>query len=38
MIIKKAQEKKEADINQYCHEADFQVGDQVWVSTKNWKT
>jgi len=28
-IIRKAQEKKESNINQYCREEDFQVGDKV---------
>ena len=37
-IIKKAQEKKEVDVNQHRREVDFHVGDKVWVSTKNWKT
>jgi hypothetical protein len=37
-IMKKAQEKKEADVNRHRREVDFQVGDKVWVSTKNWKT
>jgi transposase InsO family protein len=37
-IMKKAQEKKESDVNRHRREVDFQVGDKVWVSTKNWKT
>jgi len=36
--IRKAQEKKERDINAHRRPVDFGVGDQVWVSTKNWKT
>ena len=37
-IMKKAQEKKESDVNRHRREVDFQVGDRVWVLTKNWKT
>lgn len=36
--MKKAQEKKEADVNRHRREVDFQVGDKIWVSTKNWET
>ena len=36
--MKRAQEKKERDVNPHRRQADFQVGDKVWVSTKNWKT
>jgi hypothetical protein len=25
-------------VNRHRREVDFQVGDKVWVSTKNWKT
>jgi transposase InsO family protein len=34
-IMKQAQEKKEQDVNRHRREVDFQVGDKVWVSTKN---
>jgi hypothetical protein len=34
-IMKKAQEKKERNVNHHQQEVDFQVGDKVWVSTKN---
>ena len=37
-IMKKAQEKKEQDVNRYRQEVDFQVGDKVQISTKNQKT
>ena len=37
-IIKQSQKKKEQDVNRHRREVDFQVGDEVWVSTKNWKT
>jgi hypothetical protein len=37
-IMKKAQEKKEKDVNPHRREPDFAPGDKVWVSTKNWKT
>ena len=37
-FIKKAQEKKEKDINKYRRLIDFQVKDKVFISTKNWKT
>lgn len=38
IIMKKAQEKKEKDVNPHRREPDFAPGDKVWVSTKNWKT
>ena len=34
----KAQDKKSRDVNAHRREVDFEVGDKVWVSTKNWKT
>ena len=34
----RAQHKKERDINAHCCPIDFDVGDRVWVSTKNQKT
>jgi len=37
-VMKQAQEKKEQDVNRHRREVDFQVGDKVWVSTKNWRT
>ena len=37
-VIKKAQEKKEANVNQYRYKVDFYIGDKVWVLIKNWKT
>jgi hypothetical protein len=37
-IMGKSQQKKERDVNRHCRPINFQVGDQVWVSTKNWKT
>jgi transposase InsO family protein len=37
-IMAKAQSKKETDVNRHRREIDFAVGDQVFVSTKNWKT
>jgi transposase InsO family protein/predicted aspartyl protease len=36
--IRKAQEKKEHDVNAHRRPIDFTVNDKVWVSTKNWKT
>ena len=36
--MKKSQGKKERDVNRHRQEVDFQVGDKVWVSTKNQKT
>jgi hypothetical protein len=37
-IMARSQQKKERDVNQHRRPIDFEVGDQVWVSTKNWKT
>jgi hypothetical protein len=37
-IMKEAQDKKRRDIDPHRREVDFNVGDRVWVSTKNWKT
>jgi hypothetical protein len=37
-FIAKAQSKKETDVNRHRREIDFTIGDQVYVSTKNWKT
>ena len=34
----KAQAKKEHDVNLYRRPVDFQVGDKVYILTKNWKT
>ena len=28
----------EMQANRHCREPDFDIGDSVWVSTKNWKT
>jgi transposase InsO family protein len=36
--IRKAQEKKERDINAHRRPIDFEVRDKVWVSTKHWRT
>jgi transposase InsO family protein len=36
--MQQAQEKAQRDVNRHRREVDFQVGDHVWVSTKNWKT
>ena len=36
--IKKAQEKKERDVNRKRRPVDFDVGDKVFVTTKNWRT
>ena len=36
--MKKTQDKKEQDTNPYYYIVDFEVGDKVWVSTKNQKT
>ena len=33
-----AQKKAERAVNSHRREVDFQVGDYVWISTKNWKT
>jgi transposase InsO family protein len=37
-LMARAQSKKETDVNRHRREIDFAVGDQVYVSTKNWKT
>jgi transposase InsO family protein len=37
-IMKRSQDKKERDANLHRRVVDFEVGDKVWVSTKNWKT
>ena len=37
-IIKKAQQSMEKQANKHWHEPDFNVGDSVWVTMKNWKT
>jgi hypothetical protein len=37
-LMAKAQAKKEADVNTQRRPIDFQEGDKVYVSTKNWKT
>lgn len=34
----KAQKKKERDVNKHRREVDWQVGDKVYVKTKNWAT
>jgi hypothetical protein len=36
--IKKAQDTMETQANQHRRKPDFDVGDTVWVSTKNWRT
>lgn len=36
--MEKAQHKMSEDVNARRRPIDFDVGDQVWVSTKNWKT
>lgn len=33
--MESAQRKKQHDVNSHCREPDFQVGDKVWLSTKN---
>jgi hypothetical protein len=37
-IIQQAQEKASRNANRHRRKVDFQVGDYVWISTKNWKT
>jgi transposase InsO family protein len=37
-IMARSQRKKERDINRHRRPIDFQVGEKVWVSTKNWTT
>jgi len=37
-IIQRSQEKASRSANRRRREVDFQVGDEVWVSTKNWST
>jgi hypothetical protein len=37
-LMADAQKKKEADVNSSRRPIDFQVGDKVWVSTKDWRT
>jgi hypothetical protein len=37
-FLQKAQAKKQHDVDIHRREVDFQVGDQVYVSTRNWKT
>jgi transposase InsO family protein len=37
-IMSRAQEKKQQDVDPHRRPVDFQVGEKVWVSTKNWKT
>ena len=37
-IIQQAQEKAKRNADRHRREIDFQVGDNVWVSTKNWNT
>ena len=37
-IMKQAQDKKRRDVDPHRRQVDFQVGDKVWVMTKNWKT
>ena len=37
-IIKKAQEKKEQDVNKYYRPIDFSVKDYVYISPKNQKS
>lgn len=37
-IIKKAQQSIEKQANKHQREPDFDVGDSVWVTMKNWKT
>ena len=37
-IIRKSQEKMEQDVNCHRREVDFKKDDNIWVSTKNWKT
>jgi hypothetical protein len=36
--IRKAQDTMETQANRHRREPDFDVGDLVWVSTKNWRT
>jgi Chromo (CHRromatin Organisation MOdifier) domain len=36
--IKKSQQSMERQANRHWREPDFDVGDFVWVTTKNWKT
>jgi transposase InsO family protein len=37
-IMQKQQDKKRRDVDPHRREVDFDVGDQVYISTKNWKT
>jgi len=37
-IMQQAQEKASRNANRHRREVDFKVGDDVWVSTKNWNT
>src|SRR6266487_5774194 len=37
-IIKKAQQSMEKQANKHQHEPDFDVGDSMWITMKNWKT
>jgi hypothetical protein len=37
-IMKKAQEKKERDVNRHRRDVDFDVKDKVYIKTTNWKT
>ena len=37
-LMAKAQEKKEKDANSHWRPVDFHAEDEVYVSTKNWKT
>lgn len=37
-FMSRAQEKKQKDVDPHRRQVDFQVGDRVWVSTKNWNT
>jgi transposase InsO family protein len=37
-MLKKAQEKKERDVNKHRRPVDFSVKDHVYVSPKNWKS
>jgi transposase InsO family protein len=37
-FLQKAQLKKQHDVDQHRREVDFHVGDQVYISTRNWNT
>src|SRR5436189_5236502 len=37
-IIERAQQSMQKQANKHQHEPDFNVGDSLWVTMKNWKT